>query len=116
MPICRDSFSYKAPKRVEARITCANANALYSLIVATLPRDADAVPKQQEFDRSQLEAGVHWDLIPARYYEIALACDQAVDLKTVLSVEGKEVCCTGPCNSGGAGLAGYWTITTWRES
>lgn len=122
MPRCDDVWVRKGAVTVTMTVTRPSNPPFYSLKVIKEPTDSRQLPVDHEtFDSNQLAAGASWQ-VPANYrckFSLVSAGNQV--LGTAIQIDGQPVQCSagshcqGACTPAGtAGVAGFWTLTTWN--
>lgn len=120
MPRCNDGWVRKGDTAVKVTVTPPANPPFYTLKVVMVPRSNDRPVDHVVFDSQQLAAGATWT-VPVDYrctFTLVSSGNQA--LTTAVEMDGTPVSCSagshcqGACKpSGTAGVAGYWTLTTW---
>lgn len=112
--VCLRSWVRQGATPVKVKVTSADANAQYGMVVVFLPRDpGEVLSPSLKFTRAQLQTGVQWQVPAFHWCEFSLACDRNSALDTVIELKGVEVF-RSACKAKTAGLAGRWQVTTTR--
>lgn len=120
MPRCNDAWIRKGDTTVNVTVNPPTNTIFYVLQVLTYGRSKDVIVEPIFYDSAALAAGATWN-VPANHrctFTLLSTGDQA--LTTAIEIGGTAAKCTagshcqGQCQpQGTAGIAGYWTLTTW---
>lgn len=121
MPRCKMSWVRKGDTPVKVTVTNPPDNAVLVLNVALVPDETLPVLAGLSFGKDELEEGAEW-VTPAQYkaiFTLVTTTNEALQTEVLLGGEVPSCPtgghCYGSCApSGQAGLAGYWTLTTWK--
>lgn len=120
MSRCQDAWIRKGSATVKVTVTPPAQTTFYVLQVLTYGRGEDVTVEPIYFDSAALAAGASWNVATNHRCTFTLWSTGNQALNTAVEIGGAPAKCTagshcqGQCQpQGSAGVAGYWTLTTW---